>query len=99
MYTPGFGSCSSLIHLIAKYPKITLGVGVLAVISYLVSPVGPGVHLDSKKILAKQDSRIAASAQPIMWSAFVRPVSILYFMPIWKVPVCHLVNIYRTSFI
>lgn len=60
MYTPGFGSCSSLIHLLAKHPKIILGAGVLAVTSYLVSPVGPGVHLGSKGILAKQESRIRA---------------------------------------
>lgn len=64
MYTPGFGSCSSLIHLLAKYPKTILGTGILAMAAYLTSPVGPGAHLGSKGILAGQEAKITASAQP-----------------------------------
>lgn len=51
MYLPGCGSCSSVLHLIAKHPKITLAIGLVAVVSYLVSPVGPGAHAGSGGIL------------------------------------------------
>ena len=47
MYTPGAGSFSALIHLLAKYPKITLGVGLLSLTTYLGSSMGPEVHTDS----------------------------------------------------
>ncbi|PJE50518.1 MAG: hypothetical protein COV29_03870 [Candidatus Yanofskybacteria bacterium CG10_big_fil_rev_8_21_14_0_10_36_16] len=51
MYIPGVGSCSTFIHLIAQYPKVAAGIGLLATIGIVTSPVGPGKYAGSEKIL------------------------------------------------
>lgn len=65
MYVPGFGSCSSVLHLFAKYPMLILGVGLLAVSSYLISPVGPGHYAGSESILkASEQKTLNATTEP-----------------------------------
>ncbi len=61
MYLPGFSSCSSLIHLIARFPIGVLAMGILVLTSYLVSPVGPGVHFGAAGILSQQEEKILES--------------------------------------
>ena len=60
MYIPGFGSCSSIIHLIAKYPLVTLGVGLLAASAYLAPTLGTRGS-DPAKILREQGVNVAKS--------------------------------------
>jgi hypothetical protein len=66
MYLPGFGGCSSLIHIIAQYPKTTLTLGLAAIVTLLASPTGPGAHLGTGQILAGHERQIEseAPAQP-----------------------------------
>jgi hypothetical protein len=44
MIASGYGSCSTLIHLVAQHPKVSLAVGLATAILYLGSAVGPGYH-------------------------------------------------------
>lgn len=57
MYIPGFGSCSSIIHLIAKHPLLTLGIGLLAASAYLNPTLG--THSNPAKTLQLQEADIA----------------------------------------
>jgi hypothetical protein len=59
MYIPGFGSCSAILHLIAKHPKVILGLGLLTIASYLVSPLGPGTHYGADGVIQQQEQKIA----------------------------------------
>lgn len=58
MYFPGFGSCSTLLHLVAKYPIGALAVGIFALTSYVVSPVGPGVYYGTTGIMRQQEAKM-----------------------------------------
>lgn len=69
MYLPGFGSCSSLIHLVAKYPVGALAIGILALTSYVVSPVGPGVHFGAAGIIQQQEAKML-QANPALQAQF-----------------------------
>jgi hypothetical protein len=69
MYLPGFGSCSSLIHLAAKYPMGTLAIGILALTSFVISPVGPGVHSGAAGILQQQEAKML-QADPTLQARF-----------------------------
>lgn len=63
MYTPGLGSLSTIIHLIAKHPVGALGVGILTFAGYLSSPLGPTVSVGAEQILAKAET-VIVSKQP-----------------------------------
>src|SRR3989344_3700405 len=60
MYIPGLGSCSALIHIAAQHPKVVATLGIIGIVSLLMSPVGPGEHIGSKGIIEKQESVIIA---------------------------------------
>jgi hypothetical protein len=44
MIASGYGSCSTLIHLVAQHPKVSLAVGLVGAVLYIGSAVGPGYH-------------------------------------------------------
>lgn len=63
MYNVGFGSCSLIIHIIAKHPIGALAVGVLSLSMYLASPLGPSVPLGADGILEERE-RVMLIAHP-----------------------------------
>ncbi len=40
MYIPGFGSASTALHLIAKYPVGAVAIGAVSLFTYLSPPLG-----------------------------------------------------------
>lgn len=64
MYIPGFGSCSSILHLFAKYPVPVLGTGLLAVSLYLISPIGPGHYAGSEGTLKTCEQKMLVTMDP-----------------------------------
>lgn len=63
MYNVGFGSCSLVIHAIAKHPIGALAVGVLTLSMYLTSPTGPATPLGADGILDQREA-VMLSAHP-----------------------------------
>jgi len=57
MIAGGFGSCSTLVHVIAQHPKVAMMIGVVGTVVYLSGGAGPGYrtgHEKSISVLAQQ---------------------------------------------
>ncbi len=69
MYIPGFGSLSTVIHLLVKYPAGALGVGILSMSGYLASPLGPTVSVGGDQILRKAETVIVSKRPELQTQA------------------------------
>ena len=76
MIAGGFGSCSTLVHVIAQHPKVAMMIGVVGTVVYLSGGAGPGYRNGNEKsisVLAQQvkteteDSQIR-EAFNIVWN-------------------------------
>ena len=76
MIAGGFGSCSTLVHVIAQHPKVAVMIGVVGTVVYLSGGAGPGYRNGNEKsisVLAQQvkteteDSQIR-EAFNIVWN-------------------------------
>jgi len=76
MIAGGFGSCSTLVHVIAQHPKVAMMIGVVGTVVYLSGGAGPGYRTGNEKsisVLAQQvkteteDSQIR-EAFNIVWN-------------------------------
>ena len=57
MIAGGFGSCSTLVHVIAQHPKVAMMIGVVGTVVYLSGGAGPGYRTGNEKsisVLAQQ---------------------------------------------
>ena len=57
MIAGGFGSCSTLVHVIAQHPKVAMMIGVVGTVVYLSGGAGPGYRNGNEKsisVLAQQ---------------------------------------------
>jgi hypothetical protein len=57
MIAGGFGSCSTLVHVIAQHPKVAMMIGVVGTVVYLSGGAGPGYRTGNQKsisVLAQQ---------------------------------------------
>ena len=76
MIAGGFGSCSTLVHLIAQHPKVAMMIGVVGTVVYLSGSAGPGYHVGNDKSIrvlseqaesAGEDAQIRAAFN-VIWS-------------------------------
>jgi len=66
MIAGGFGSCSTLVHLIAQHPKVAMMIGVIGTVAYLSGSAGPGYHAGNDKsirVLSEQVDTQTEDAQ------------------------------------
>jgi hypothetical protein len=63
MIAGGFGSCSTLVHLIAQHPKVALMIGVVGTVVYLGGSAGPGYHPGNKKSIAVLSEQVKSSSE------------------------------------
>ena len=63
MYMPGLNSCSTIIHMMAQYPRTIIALGLSGAMSVQVSPIGPGPHMGSESILEKHETRVINETQ------------------------------------
>ncbi len=49
MIAGGFGSCSTLVHVIAQHPKVAMMIGVVGTVVYLSGGAGPGYRNGNEK--------------------------------------------------
>ena len=63
MIAGGFGSCSTLVHLIAQHPKVALMLGVVGTVVYLGGSAGPGYHPGNKKSITVLSQKVQSSTE------------------------------------
>jgi len=52
MIAGGFGSCSTLVHVIAQHPKVAMMIGVVGTVVYLSGGAGPGYRSGNEKSIS-----------------------------------------------